>query len=845
MASSFTFNTLQRREILSLHLCKCFSTPIIHPLHNSLAFLSPKHTLPLKLPHFYLVKSPVTVISPIHNGTFSSLDCNFSTETVNFRNINENLGSGFKKDRVLEGKNERGLVNNSGKSVSFGKRSDNVSGSSSYRRDSRRGERKVEEIVGKIAVKSNGDVRRNFNDSEDKGQKGPGYSTRRDKKANSKSVFVRRSVDREAIKDDKSNKVKKEKKLSKKDKPNSPEFHLRIGLDRCSKMGDVMGAILLYDSAVKEDVKMGQYHYTVLLYLCSSAAMGVIRPAKSGSGSRSLDTVSSQNLEDERNGFVEDEDDDSDDIDDEVGDRKDQTQKLEVNEIRVSDDVKKYALEKGFEIYERMCLEKVQMNEATLTSVARMAMAMGDGDMAFDVVKQMKSLGINPKLRSYGPALSVFSSRGEIEKAFGVEEHMLENDVHPEEPEMEALLRVSVETGKADRVYYVLHKLRTNVRSVSPSTADLIEKWFKGKEASRVGKRKWDYDMIAQAMENVGGGWHGKGWLGSGKWSVARTSIGADGLCKCCWEKLALIDLDPEETERFAESVAAIAIKREKNLSFQKFQGWLDYNGPFEAVVDAANVGLYSQRKFKPSKVNVIVNGIRQMLPSSKWPLIVLHNRRVSGSNLDKPIDKELVERWRNADALYATPTGSNDDWYWLYAAIKFKCLLVTNDEMRDHTFQLLGNDFFPKWKERHQVRFSFSEIGPVFHMPPPCSVVIQESVKGHWHIPIVSEHQSEEKRIWLCVTRLNSHIRNPSHVVGAEDSKEDMKDERLYGSSNSHSSHQVKASLAARSKRKTTELVPPKEKARRYALSESPPSKLDHTIPISNAIKAAEKRGG
>ena len=41
---------------------------------------------------------------------------------------------------------------------------------------------------------------------------------------------------------------------------------------------------------------------------------------------------------------------------------------------------------------------------------------------------------------------------------------------------------------------------------------------------------------------------------------------------------------------------------------------------------------------------------------------------------------------------------------YWLYAAIKFKCLIVTNDEMRDHLFQLLGNDFFPKWKERHQV---------------------------------------------------------------------------------------------------------------------------------------------
>ena len=42
---------------------------------------------------------------------------------------------------------------------------------------------------------------------------------------------------------------------------------------------------------------------------------------------------------------------------------------------------------------------------------------------------------------------------------------------------------------------------------------------------------------------------------------------------------------------------------------------------------------------------------------------------------------------------------------YWLYAAVRFKCMLVTNDEMRDHLFQLLGNDYFPKWKERHQVR--------------------------------------------------------------------------------------------------------------------------------------------
>ncbi|KAL6221170.1 hypothetical protein ACLB2K_008922 [Fragaria x ananassa] len=593
-----------------------------------------------------------------------------------------------------------------------------------------------------------------------------------------------------------------------------PEVKMRVGLDMCSKRGDVMGAIKYYDLAQTEEIKLGQYHYTVLLYLCSSAAVGVVRPAKSGSGTRTLDTVDSSGEEtvelsrarDSESGNWDDTsgsdesaekmevssgnrfDNDVDGASNEkrnlawfsngfvkrnsrlldglnnptkVGDNgtglEDGNVKQESNEIRVSEDVKKYALQRGFEIYEKMRLDGVAMNEAALTSVARMAMSMGDGDMAFDMVKQMKSMGINPRLRSYGPALSAFCSSGDIDKAFAVEKHMLEHGVYPEEPELEALLRVSVGARKGDKVYYMLHKLRASVRRVSPSTADLIVKWFESKEASRVGKTKWDERLIRQGIENGGGGWHGQGWLGKGKWSVLHTTIGSDGLCKCCGGKLATIDLDPVETENFAESVASIAIKREKNSSFQKFQKWLDYYGPFEAVVDGANVGLLSQKIFIPSKVNAVVNGIRQKLPSKRWPLIVLHNRRITGGQMDERVNKALIEKWQNADALYATPTGSNDDWYWLYAAIKFKCLLVTNDEMRDHTFQLLGNDFFPRWKERHQVHFNFSEGGPVFHMPPPCSVVIQESVEGHWHIPIVSEHGYEAERMWLCIMRAKS----------------------------------------------------------------------------------------
>lgn len=400
--------------------------------------------------------------------------------------------------------------------------------------------------------------------------------------------------------------VEKRGRGSKKNKVDSPEGVLKIGLDMCSKRGDVIGAIQLFDLAQRDGIKLRQYHYAVILYLCSSATTGVVQPAKSGKSGRTLSSVDVPSTSSGE--FSEDSGDNSHGAraKDSLGsvfngkgksngsvDLRPQTMdelihmiKNDVGlsnvkyvsggqkdcEIQVSEDVQSYARERGFEIYKKMLSEKVTMNEATLTSVARMAMSMGNGEMAFDIVKQMKALGINPRLRSYGPALSVFTNNGDIENAFIVEKHMLEHGVYPEEPELEALLRVSIEAGSADKVYYLLHKLRTSVRKVSPNTACLIEKWFCSKVASKVGKRKWDEIVVKEAIANGGGGWHGQGWLGKGKWMVSRTFVGADGLCKCCGEKLVTIDLDPTETEKFAESVASIAREREKNSSFERFQ---------------------------------------------------------------------------------------------------------------------------------------------------------------------------------------------------------------------------------------------------------------------------------
>lgn len=81
--------------------------------------------------------------------------------------------------------------------------------------------------------------------------------------------------------------VDKRKKGGKRSKVN-PEVRLKHGLENCSKIRDFLGAVILYDSARREGVKMDESHYTILLYLCSSAATADVQPAKSGGRSVSV-----------------------------------------------------------------------------------------------------------------------------------------------------------------------------------------------------------------------------------------------------------------------------------------------------------------------------------------------------------------------------------------------------------------------------------------------------------------------------------------------------------------------------------------------------------------------------
>lgn len=131
-----------------------------------------------------------------------------------------------------------------------------------------------------------------------------------------------------------------------------------------------------------------------------------------------------------------------------------------------------------------------------------------------------------------------------------------------------------------------------------------------------------------------------------------------------------------------------------------------------------------------------------------KRVLIVLHKRRTSDEQV--PVQhRDMVASWASSNIMFNCLPGNNDDWYWLYAAVKLggRTLAVTNDEMRDHHFQMIHNKAFVRWKERHQAHYLINDFRWKLSEPSVYSARPQR-IGDTWHFP--SSDASSDA--WLCV---------------------------------------------------------------------------------------------
>ena len=382
--------------------------------------------------------------------------------------------------------------------------------------------------------------------------------------------------------------------------------------------------------------------------------------------------------------------------------------------------------------------------EMAYTALARMSARARDPRGSLEAAREAVARGYPPRLRCFSPAILAFSVEGDAKSAFGVErEAREEHGLEMTEPELAFLASAAAaanngggeEASAASRVPFetvesaVLAVLTREHGRLQRETIAALEAYFAslgsgGGPEEEEEKKRW---RVGRARVNPVTG------------RVRVCSVSSDdsnpatASSSFTEDALGPVDLEQHEWSAFSEGVAALARNRERSPpgAFDAFAEWCAANGPFDAVVDGANVALFGQNwshgDFSFAQLEAVVEELKLRLGPGSKTLVVLHRSRLVAPPA-RDADGRRVLRSFASEAialpapsassfplpaqamLYAAPHGSNDDWYWLHAAVAAgsKGLLVSNDEMRDHVFQLLSPRFAARWKDRHQVKYSF-----------------------------------------------------------------------------------------------------------------------------------------
>lgn len=364
-------------------------------------------------------------------------------------------------------------------------------------------------------------------------------------------------------------------------------------------------------------------------------------------------------------------------------------------------------------------------------------------DIAMQILQEIK-VKFYALLRDYSPlftCLRELKTPVHLDKAFDLLEEVKQSKYDILECHFLDVLVLATElrTEQTDRIYNMLLYFKEVIYRPSKLMLDALENWF-----------------IFQS-ENTD--CH----------RPSRGVVGQYGVCNCCYRQLKSIDLTEAEFDLMLDQINTLLKDAGKNASgklrprpvfstaaerispFQIFQNWLRVNGPFDVVIDGANVGYH---QWRPRDNDDILNF--QQIHSiyeywrreGKRVLVVLHERHVDHSRMarmSKYNFQGIVQRWTASQSLYLTPKGSNDDWYWLYAGLvgtrhNRRMFLVTNDQMRDHHFATLSTRHFVKWRGRHMVTYTFENRQPVFR--PPAVVSYQSQLDCNemftfWHFPL------------------------------------------------------------------------------------------------------------
>ena len=489
---------------------------------------------------------------------------------------------------------------------------------------------------------------------------------------------------------------------------------VRRSIQQCCAKNDLATALEVYQDALQKSIRIEAQTFYSLLNLCdgldhSKVHIGTPKPYSDNSQTKSDD------------------------------------------EEKVTNAIRDVDLEKrkqsAFEIKERMDELKLPLNETAYTALVKMLSKSKEVELAESIIQEAEKVQqCRVKLRLYSSLLVTYCEMGKLLPALKLWERLSKQELDLTEREYAAIIDCCVATGHADVMEKVLSDVAEEVLVPSRSTCQLIAKWFQSPFANESASTNpqlllnqvklpapEDFSSIGRVQCEPGQ-----------KWAIskichidAKTGILQDGCMKglalkpvqvssMTWDDMMKMNetivvsgkLDDDKS-RFQGGKKGKKRKvggndqEERAAHWKAFKDYLTQRGnQFDIIIDGANVGYYKQNfAGAPKHVDYyqIDSVVKHFLRENKKVLLVLHQRHFAHFLMPKKF-KPLEKAWMESGVLYKTPAGMNDDWFWLHAALLSgpRALVLTNDEMRDHHFQMLAPRSFLRWRERHQVHFCF-----------------------------------------------------------------------------------------------------------------------------------------
>jgi proteinaceous RNase P len=299
-------------------------------------------------------------------------------------------------------------------------------------------------------------------------------------------------------------------------------------------------------------------------------------------------------------------------------------------------------MQNALHVFQHMLSSNSKVPEASYTSMIKICALASAPEEGMKLLDKMCESGVEPRLRSYVGLIEAFAQRSDLQSLKKVFNHMEKYDVAPSQMEYANLLRVLRQNNKEEEGLALLQKCMSVVRVLEPSLASAVTYFFSGVEPNG----------------------ESRAFLTPITWKCTRSLVKrATGLCSVTGRSLRSIDLSPDELHQLASKCESLACSSDgARHQFEDFKRLLTLRGPFDVIIDGANVGFYGQNHFDGglsySNIDAVVRHFQQqglrvlVVMNDKW----LQPRFYSNPDMRRPFKRRVnyyAARARGEDVDY------------------------------------------------------------------------------------------------------------------------------------------------------------------------------------------------